>query len=386
MRMIKGFCLAFALVVASLIGLQIFINRTIDHTPVQVLRTFTEESKFKSAEVLKKSLSENTLVVMGSSELNSDSDKPSYPFSVFNTEDFNLLKVGQGGYQTLIHAGILGAIGPEMGYKKVLLILSPQWFVPKGIEAAAIPANLSISMVQTAIANENLSEGLKRDFIERLIQGSQGFEGYQRSLQDLSSFYLDDSNDPILAFSTGINTNMDSFRQRWKLAMKLFPLKLDAQYFPSEPVFQKEEWLQSAIGRAAESSTNNAFHIDDSYYLTNIQNQLDSLKNTGQDIDYSSSPEYEDLKLFLRMAKEQGIEVTLVSTPLHGQWADYTGFPLEKRQEYYAKIRAFAEAEDVRLADLSRHEYEPYFLKDIMHMGEVGWVYIDEVILNLRGN
>ena len=92
------------------------------------------------------------------------------------------------------------------------------------------------------------------------------------------------------------------------------------------------------------------------------------------------SPEYDDLRLFLQVAKELGIEIMLVSVPVNGYWYDYTGFPQEDRKQYYQNIRNIAEQNGVRLVDYSDREYEPYFLRDIMHLGWKGWAYLDEQI------
>lgn len=35
---------------------------------------------------------------------------------------------------------------------------------------------------------------------------------------------------------------------------------------------------------------------------------------------------------------------------------------------------------EVELADFSDKEYEEYFLRDIMHLGWKGWVYLDEAV------
>ena len=50
------------------------------------------------------------------------------------------------------------------------------------------------------------------------------------------------------------------------------------------------------------------------------------------------------------------------------------------RLVYYDRIKKQIEAEGFQIADLSGHEYDPYFMKDTIHIGWKGWVYTDRAI------
>ncbi|RCK13051.1 hypothetical protein DT075_01770 [Bacillus licheniformis] len=64
--------------------------------------------------------------------------------------------------------------------------------------------------------------------------------------------------------------------------------------------------------------------------------------------------------------------------PVHGKFYDYTGFPKKGRTDFYKKIKKEIEQEGFQVADLTNHEYDPYFLKDTLHLGWKGWVYVDQ--------
>ena len=95
---------------------------------------------------------------------------------------------------------------------------------------------------------------------------------------------------------------------------------------------------------------------------------------------YCDSQEYNDLKLFIKVCRETNIEPLIISVPVNGRWYDWTGFPKNDREQYYQNIRDICKENAVTLTDFSDREYEPYFLKDIMHMGWKGWVYLDDAI------
>ncbi len=384
MTKLKSFLTALVLVIATLCLIEFGAVRVIDRISDPILRNYGNDSKFKAPEVLKGLLDKNTFVIMGSSELNSDSDKPANPFRYFNHENLNLLKVGLGGYQSLIHTGLLGTIGPEIQTHKVMLILSPQWFTKEGISAAAVMDKLSYTAIDEFLRNPALSKRLKTAFIDRLSKLTSEYPAYSDKVRDIAAAALKDTN-PLLNIPSGIKLRADAFKHKVKLGMDLFKIKETAGYKETPLSFSADELLAAAKQTAKSASTNNDFYVEDEYYKEHIEDKLEQFKNMETDLSYTESPEYEDLKLFLACAKEQGIEVHLVSIPLSGHWADHTGFPADNRAEYYEKIRNLAESEGVRLLDLSTYEYEPYFLKDIMHLGEVGWVQIDREILRMKG-
>ncbi|OPG94643.1 D-alanyl-lipoteichoic acid biosynthesis protein DltD, partial [Chryseobacterium mucoviscidosis] len=75
-----------------------------------------------------------------------------------------------------------------------------------------------------------------------------------------------------------------------------------------------------------------------------------------------------------------GAEPLFISVPVHGKFYDYTGFPKKGRTDFYKKIKKEIEQEGFQVADLTNHEYDPYFLKDTLHLGWKGWVYVDQEI------
>ena len=108
---------------------------------------------------------------------------------------------------------------------------------------------------------------------------------------------------------------------------------------------------------------------------------MGELKSSEIEKDYLESPEYEDLKMFIKIAKELNVDVAIVNVPLNGLWIEYTGFKRENIDKFNQKIKEICDVEGVKYIDFSENIDEKYFLKDIMHLGWKGWVrLIDEVI------
>ena len=99
-------------------------------------------------------------------------------------------------------------------------------------------------------------------------------------------------------------------------------------------------------------------------------------KNKGH--SYAESLEYDDFQIMLDILKESEAEPLFVVIPVNGAYYDYTGFPEKGRQDYYTRIKKQINDSGFTYADYSEHEYDPYFMRDTIHIGWKGWVYLDE--------
>ena len=131
-------------------------------------------------------------------------------------------------------------------------------------------------------------------------------------------------------------------------------------------------------GKAAVGDT--PFYVDTTYFETYMAGSYEARAGSAVDGSYTVSREYDDLALFLELCAELKLDVMLISVPVNGWWYDYTGFSRAERTAYYDKIRSISREYGVLLLDLSEYEYEPYFLRDIMHLGWKGWVYIEDAV------
>lgn len=383
MNKLIGFGITIILLVLTFFCADRYFDTQVDQTPMSFMRTYLSDRKFGNSYLLKHLAGENTITVLGSSELSSDEDTPYYPFNCFRSEKLNALRVGRGGCQSLVHAGIIGAMGEKLEDRKAMLIVSPQWFTKEGIKKEEAAAFISPDIFEEVLRNNKISEKSKDTFAKRTLSILIGSEETKKTYDSLKRIY---DKYQKKGLKDRILLTAENYKSQWHYKKHILEelRGKDTSGFKQEETNPelpaKEEMLKEAAGRAGIKSSNNTYEVQNDYFNEYMKPRLSSLKNSQKDVDYSDSVEYEDLKLFIKMAKAQNIDIKLVSIPLHGKWSDYTGFSKEKRERYYENIRILAKDKKVELLDYSDHEYDPYFLKDIMHVGEKGWVYIDEEI------
>lgn len=326
---------------------------------------------------------ENSIPVFGSSEL-SASDNVAYPPSLFHhgNSDFNMVLMGRGYMQSLHHAVVLGGISDNISNKKVVLILSPQWFSASHLSSEVYASRFSERMYSQFLKNPDISYNTKEKVTERLKNLLAADPAQLARLEMYEKVYLKHSFNPISQIELRLYDSFMDYRQVYLLGKEMKNIKGTEENFITADQLDFKVLMEEAQAAGEKECTNNKFYIYDEYYDTYIREGEENAKGSMADNSFLSSPEYGDLRIFLDVCKETGITPLIVSIPVNGRWYDWTGFPQEDRKGYYENIRTICREYQVEIADFSDKEYEEYFLKDIMHLGWKGWVYLDEAVYN----
>ena len=125
MKRIKAFVVAVFLSVISLVVFLHFYIPYLDNyykVSDNSVRYSISPEKYKSTDIIKANLDQNTLVLFGSSELAITNHKE-YSFNkVFNTKDFHIMQLGSGSDQNIIHASLLGSLGDAVPKKRIAIV------------------------------------------------------------------------------------------------------------------------------------------------------------------------------------------------------------------------------------------------------------------------
>lgn len=333
----------------------------------------------------------DTLLIFGSSELKT-TDICSHPANFFAGKrcGFQVDLIGRGSCQSLVHALAIAAGGDALNGKKVVLITSPQSYVEDGIAPDLFMANFSELQALAMLEDSTVSDEVKAYLsarIQTLIDSYNEENGASMQRYTAAGLLTDAEADgnslvsslllPYRALSYWALDCKDRIEAR--TVMRDYA-DVAAPQDPAAIDWAAEE--EAALAQAAEMVTNNDFSMQDDYYSTYVGRKLDQQAGKDSGLSYDVSPEYDDLRCLLEICRQKQMEVLFVHVPMNGSWSDYTGFDAERRETYYANVRAIAEEyENVTLLDLTRYEYEPYFLCDTMHLGWKGWLEVDRAII-----
>ncbi|ADP34364.1 D-alanyl-lipoteichoic acid biosynthesis protein DltD [Bacillus atrophaeus] len=370
--------LAFILFVGAIAVPASWLTRFIPDKRVEESATALNPNMFQGLYLQNKMLEEQKyLPIYGSSELSRlDKFHPSNYFQV-NNQGFTPYLIGKGGSQSLIHAINFAAHADQLKGKKLVFIVSPQWFTKHGSDEQHFAPNYSALQGLDLAFNDTIDPAVKKQMMKRMLH-------YKAVTNDavLSELYQ--------AMLEGQTWKVNLLKPAAKSYYSLLQKK-DLYYSMAESEGPKRHvsesvkdkpWSvlkQEADKMGEDHSRSNVFHIDDPSYRK-LKHKVPKVKNKNKHRTYAKSPEFGDFELMLDILKDAGAEPMFVSIPVNGKWYDYTGFPKNGRTDYYKKVKKQIEAKGFQVADLSGHEYDPYFMKDTIHIGWKGWVYVDKAI------
>ena len=384
---LKAFLISIVLVLITLIILnKTYIKKIEDYYKVNdnSVRYSTSFEKYKSKDIILENMTPKTLLLLGSSELTTTINENYHPKKIFNYNDFNIMQVGVGNSQNIIHAATIGSIGNDVANNQIVMIQSIQWFDNKnGILKDAFLSRISSEHVYNTMANDRISKETKEKFINRVIELSATNKELSKKYRSYKRYFLKEKGN----FFTGTFLKLDNYVFSLKNKYNFYKNKGRENYPLSGDVTPNYNWNEldkKVTEEAKERTNNNDYQIDNTYYDKYIRSKYDQLKNSSKNTKYDDAKEYEDLDIFLSIVKDLGLNIKFAILPAHGRWSDYTGIDSEKRQVAYNNLKEIAKKNNIEVMDYSSKEYEDYYMYDAMHVGWRGWIDFERDLYKLK--
>ena len=139
--------------------------------------------------------------------------------------------------------------------------------------------------------------------------------------------------------------------------------------------------LEKIVRKDAEANTtNNDMGMEKSFHTREIQKDLKNGRDIKK-ITTSSSPlSNNDLQLVLNQFARSNVNVLFVIQPVNKKVDGVQGLSEEMYQHAVEKIRYQLESQGfTNIADFQKWR-DPYFVKDTIHLGWLGWLAFDKVV------
>ena len=373
---LKAFLISIVLVLITLVILDITLLKKIQtyyKTNDNSVRYSTAFEKYKSRDIIVENMTPRTLLLLGSSELTTTINENYHPKKIFNYEDFNIMQVGVGNSQNIIHAATIGSIGNDVKNNEIVMIQSIQWFDNKnGILKDAFLSRISSEHVYNTMKNDKISYKTKEKFINRVIELSSTNKELNKKYKSYKRYFLEGKGNKF----TGEFIKLDNY---FYVLKENYPVSGE-----NTPYYNWEELDKKVAEEAKERTNNNDYQIDNTYYDKYIRVKYNQLKDSSKNTKYDDSKEYEDLDILLSIVKDLNMNIKFAIFPANGRWSDYTGIGSEKRQVAYNKLKEIAKNNNIEVMDYSSKEYENYYMYDAMHLGWRGWIDFERDLYKLK--
>lgn len=408
MKRLKAFAAALVIFLCITGGIRMMVMHSGVHSSSREFRYWYNPYKDKNAPALQKAIGKNTMVIFGSSELGHGRKSPYYIKNMFSEKALNAMLIGQPYSQDMNHATTLAAIAPYMKNRKVVLLLSPTWFMGKDTSPDNFSIRYSDSAYIAMLRNPDISPALKRSMARRTRYLLRKDNAALSRVKAYDAVYLNDSRDPFTRLKARYYKNHTMLQERAALLLaEQYRLITDpGTGAPGDPGLPGRsghagipgmksggpevtpgatpDWqaLQDEALTRTERKINNPLMMQDKIWKTKFKSKYRSSVKLHAGTETTVSGEYGDLELFLQVCKAENIKPLLIIQPVNGFWYDHTGLKPKARDAYRAKIKDVASRYDAQVTDLSQYDYEPGVLTDAVHPWGKGWVILDEIIYN----
>ena len=293
--------------------------------------TWYNTYKDLSYNALSRNLEKDSVLMLGSSEFRHGRKTQYHPTNFFKDTDVKLVTVGGPFNQTLFHTVALGSLQPHLKSKKVILLVSPTWFKHSGVKKNDYTLRFSETEYFAFMENKNVPLKTKKYVARRTEHLLSKNKSLQMKARMIDKVNLNDESNLLYGFERRHAFDKDKITvgaaMRFMMKNKKTPQKFE-RYTPDN--FNWNGFLKEAY-RDSEYKADNPFYMSNRVWRNKFRQVYPKMKDVRLNQNYNTSPEYNDLKAFLEIAKANDIKVKLILLPVNGRWYDYTGMTADSK-------------------------------------------------------
>ncbi len=319
----------------------------------------------------------NQLTIFGSSEL-SLTPYASYHF-LPDSMGLAVMGFGHAYHQNLSILMELLAAKEYLKGADICIVLSPGWFTTNGTNVEAFIEFARPNLLNKLLFDSTISENYKKHVGRFIHNHYTKINGVTSTMDGLRNLYLDQTKNvidgsrlklmqaligkrPLINTIYSVTTKKDSLSTNWDGSFEISKKRLQSEFV-------------SAI-------TNNDIYVYDEYFSKYVVKQDGTFqKRPVVKIELEGSEEYTDFLLVLEFLHENNVNASFIIQPFNPYF--YTG--TEEYQEVIDQIESDIQNLGFPYLNMyvaNKEDYVPGTLKDVMHLGDFGWMTINEFLIS----
>ena len=289
--------------------------------------------------------------------------------------------MGQAGAATLSQYFGIQQITSVLENKQAVFVISPQWFTKEDHDPTIFQTYFNNDQLTAFLENQS-GDAASQYAANRLLKQNPGVSMKSIVEKLAKGEKLSEFDQSMINISSQLNEKQSALFGQFSIRGRLRYKDHVEKYLSSLPdQFSYEELENIARKEGEENTTNNDLGVDNHFYNTKLKKDWKKWEGSQKNFNFLKSPEYNDLQLVLDQFAKSKVNVIFVFQPVNKKWMDYTGLSEEMYQHTVEKIRYQLESQGfTNIADFSKNGGDPYFVKDTIHIGWLGWLAFDKVV------
>ena len=322
------------------------------------------------------------LPIYGSSELDRWVGNRADAFFRGRPTGFAVFPVGRGGATCFLIAQKLAAVGDAACGKKVVIFLSPTWFLKPGVGEDAVAANLGVPQLSAWVFGTGLSPALKTAVARRLLDFPDSLEN-QPLVADAVQCLADSTPAHRLGFAVLQPLGMvQNALLRWiDYGVILWEMVFPQRRWSQEPDQsappmngRKIDWKRLGPGMGEQTGTTATENGDSG--AADLTSEADQRFVAR----LQATQEFGDFALLVCVLREMRMDALFISQPFNEADGVVGKVSPPVRWTYYERLRAIIGTGGFPLRDFAEHEDDPTFFSDVEHPSDKAWLFYDREI------
>lgn len=313
---------------------------------------------------------QHSITIFGSSELGPLTYSPYF----FLPDSLHIPTVafGHAHHQSFAMFCELLAMQEQLKGTKICILVSPGWFETEGTNIEAFLEFVRPNFMKAIIKNDRIPLKYKMEIGRYITSNMSLIEEPNNSIEYFNNLYS--SKNPAVVKSVLNKLNSRSEEVNYSVTVNN-----KKQVIPIEYTWENtENRIQKSFISSVKS---NKFFISDEYYKTYLLDKNGKYKHGKTDLfDVSTNRELADFKLLVDLLKRYKCNASFVIQPLNPYHYD----DLENYDEIIRAVEQEIKANDFPCYSMfvtKKQEYEPGTLTDVMHLGDYGWMKVNEFLV-----
>ena len=317
----------------------------------------------------------DVLPLYGSSELIKKAPNKANQFFAQYPTGFAVSPVGRPSCTSLILLEKLAASAEDARGRKVVLSVSPSWFLAKGANHDGFRGNFSTMQASELVFSAPLSMDLKHTVVGRMLRYPEVFDKSPLLAVAARALAGDHWHDRLLYFAA---------LPLGRLQNAVFHLQ---DHYEVLAHLKEERRLRHVPKRAPQPLDWDALLAASQHQLKplppDVPNpRLRQFANDGVFLQaLQRSYEWGDFEVLLRTARELGLDPLVLSMPLEYAHFERMGLSPQCIDAYAWRLRDFSQRYHVPVVDFAELGEDPQFFADHFgHPSAKGWIYMDRAL------
>ena len=289
--------------------------------------------------------------------------------------------LGQRGAASLNQYFGMQQMLSEIEDKQAVFVISPQWFTESDYEPAVFQEYFNSDQLTSFLENQS-GDISSQHASKRLLKQFSNVSMKDIVQKIANKESLSEFDHMRIEIGSLINQKQANFFGQFSIRQWLKYKEHVEKYLNTIPDQFSYQAIEDVVKADAEKNTsNNEFGMDNRFYDTQIRDYLKKLKGSQTSYNYLKSSEYNDLQLVLTQFSKSKVNPIFIIPPVNKKWMDYAGLREDMYQQTVQKIRYQLESQGFNnIADFSKDGGEPFFMKDTIHLGWLGWLAFDKAV------